>query len=116
MADSLRSDGKSVKVTVLAVTEKGSPVYADGFHGMALASASSGEEVAIEIAAREHEIVVGAGLSVSKGDILYIHDDGDGTVTIDKTDTSGTKFMKATTDKGSNNEVWGILLPQDTSL
>lgn len=109
MAETLRSDGKAVEVTLTAPTEKGVQVYLDGFFGITMQAGSSGEDVAIEIAQREHELEVGSGITAAKGDILYI--DADGAITNDNTDVP---FMKVTVAKDANNYVWGILLPQKT--
>jgi hypothetical protein len=111
MADSLRSDGKAVNVTYSRATPKakGNPELLDEFHGILMQSASSGDEVALEIAQREHEITVGAGITAAKGDILYI--DTDGAITNTNSDRP---FMKVTVAKDASNIVWGIILPQKT--
>lgn len=108
MAETLRSDGKAVDVLVDREVEKGDPGYFEGFKGIVMDNAESGEKVALEIALREHEIVVGSGITAAKGDILYIHEDG----TVDATAADGVEFMKVTLAKDSNNVVWGVLLPQ----
>lgn len=112
MADTLRSDGKTVRVTPQAAYTKGDTLYVDDFAGIALASGSSGEEVALEIAQREHEIIVESGTTAEVGDILYIHADG----TVDSTSGSGVAFMKVTVAKDANDVVWGILLPQGAPI
>ena len=58
MAETLRSDGKAVDVTVNATITKGDAVSQDGFQGIAMQDAVSGETIALEIAQREHEIVL----------------------------------------------------------
>ncbi len=113
MAESLRSDGKSVKVTAPdAGATKGLPYYLDGFHGIALGSASSGEELALEITNREFEIEVGSGVTAAKGDVLYIHADH----SVDATSASGVAFCKVTVAKDANNIIWAILLPQGAEI
>jgi predicted RecA/RadA family phage recombinase len=107
MADTLRSDGKAVEVTLLSTVSKGELVYLDDFFGITMQAGSSGDIVAIEIAQREHELEVGAGITAAKGDVLYV--DGEGEITNDSGDTA---FMKVTKAKDANNYVWGILLPQ----
>jgi hypothetical protein len=72
-----------------------------------MADGSSGDTIAIEIALREHEIEVGAGITAAKGDILYIDTSGDIT-----NDSGDTPFMKVTSAKDANNIVWGVLLAQ----
>ena len=109
MAETLRSDGKAVEVTYLGSTPvaKGTPINQDGFHGITMAAASSGDVVAIEIAQREHELTVPAEVTAAKGDILYLSVDNE----ISNTNTNRA-FLKVTVAKDSNNVVWGILLPQ----
>lgn len=108
MADSFRSDGKAVDVVVAAAVTKGSPVVAEGWHGVAMADAASGETVALEVAAREHEFTVGGGVTAAKGDILYLTSAGAFT----NTSSGNRPFIKVTVAKDANNVVWGILLPQ----
>jgi predicted RecA/RadA family phage recombinase len=107
MAETFRSDGNAVDVIVPKLVNKGDPVYAEGFHGIAMASASSGNTVSLEIQQREHELVVGGGVSAAKGAVLYLSTAGVITNT-----TSDKPFLKVTLAKDSNNVVWGILLPQ----
>lgn len=108
MAETFRSDGKAVEVTLEngAVT-KGDVVLEQGFHGIAMADAASGEDVALEIALREHEVNVG-GVTANKGDTLYLASDGSITTT-----TTDRPFLKVTQEKDANNYVWGVLLPQE---
>jgi predicted RecA/RadA family phage recombinase len=108
MAETLRSDGKAVDVTLLSTVEKGSVVYLEGFFGITMASGSSGDTVAIEVAQREHEIAVPEGVTAAKGDVLYITNAG----VITNTSAGNKAFLKVTQAKDSNNYVWGILLPQ----
>jgi predicted RecA/RadA family phage recombinase len=107
MAETLRSDGKAVDVTVLSTVTKGDVVLADGFAGIAMQDAVSGEEIAIEIATREHEINVGS-VAAAKGDVLYLTSGGALTATVG----SNKPFCKVTVAKDSNNIVWAVLLPQ----
>ncbi len=72
-----------------------------------MADAEIGEEVALEIALREHEIAVGA-VSASKGDILYITSGG----VITATATGNFPLCKVTVAKDANDLVWAVLLPQ----
>lgn len=107
MAETLRSDGKAVDVTVDAAVEKGDVVLAQGFHGIAMGDAASGEEVALEIALREHEINVGS-VTAAKGATLYLTPAG----AITATASTNRPFLKVTVAKDANNYVWGVLLPQ----
>lgn len=115
MAETFRSDGKAVEIFyngsnagVVGPIPKGTPVFQDGFFGITMAAASSGETVAIEIALREHELLVDGGVTAAKGDILYITSTGAITDTV----SSNKPFMKVTIAKDANNYVWGVLLPQ----
>jgi hypothetical protein len=107
MPDTLRSDGKAVEVTLLSTKAKGQVVLLDGFFGITMQAGSSGDTVAIEIASREHEILVPSGVTAAKGDVLYLSSAGVVTNTI-----SDTPFLKVTKAKDANYYVWGILLPQ----
>lgn len=107
MASTLRSDGKAVDVTVAGTITKGDVVLAEGFFGIAMQDAVSGEEIAIEIALREHELNVGS-IAAAKGAILYLT--GAGVITATK--STNTPFLKVTQAKDANNFVWGVLLPQ----
>ena len=104
---SLRSDGKAIEVTVSYDCDKDDPVYAEGFHGIAMEDASSGDTIAIEIAQRVHEITVDAGVTATKGTILYIASDQ--SITNTNTDKP---FGMVVSAKDANNVCWVILLPQ----
>lgn len=108
MAETLRSDGKAVDVVADKSVTKGDPVLLEGFHGIAMSDASSGDTLAIEIALREHEINVGASVTAAKGDVLYLASDG----SITNTSTGNRAFAKVTLAKDANNYVWAVLLPQ----
>lgn len=112
MADAFRSDGKAVDVLVTSAVTKGDVGYVNGFAGIFMADAESGETVALDISQREIEITVAGGVSAAKGAILYIHADG----TVDDQSASGTAFLKVTVAKDTNNVVWGIMLPQGAAL
>lgn len=107
MAETLRSDGKAVDVTLNKTVSKGDVVLQEGFFGITMQAGSSGDTVALEIAQREHEIQVPANVTAGKGDVLYL--DASGTIT---NSSSDTPFLKVTEAKDANNYVWGILLPQ----
>lgn len=107
MAETLRGDGKAVNVTTNGEYTKGQPAYLQGFHGIVMANAASGETVALEIALREHEINLG-GVAGAKGAIIYITSAG----ALTATEGSNIPFMKITRAKDSNNIAWGVLLPQ----
>lgn len=111
MADTLRSDGKAVDVVVSATVTKGVPIVAEGWHGIPMADAVSGETVALEVATREHELTVDSSVVAAKGDILYLTSAG----VIDDSSSGNRPFLKVTVAKDANNVVWGILLPQVTA-
>lgn len=105
---SLYSDGKAVDVVADKAIEKDKLVVVQGFHGIAMANASSGDEVALEIALREHTAVVPAGLAVAKGALLYLTSAG-----VFSTTASGNRLVgKATSAKDANNVITFVLLPQ----
>lgn len=108
MAETFRSDGKAVEITLLSVKQKGSVVVLDGFFGITMQSGSSGDTVAIEIAQREHEIAIPADVVAAKGAVLYLTAAG----VINASPSGNKAFLKVTRAKDSNNYVWGILLPQ----
>lgn len=108
MAETLRSDGKAVEIELIAATEKGAVVHLDGFFGITMAAGSSGDTVAIEVAQREHEIVIPTDVVAAKGDVLYITDGG----VIDDSASGNKAFLKVTVAKDANDVVWGIILPQ----
>jgi len=108
--ETLRSDGKAVDVVVAKAIVKGDVVVAEGFFGIAMNDAASGDTIAIEVAQREHELVVGSGITAAKGAILYVS--AAGVITNTNSDKA---FLKVTVAKDSNNYVWGILLPQLTA-
>lgn len=108
MAETLRSDGKAVDVTVTGTVTKGDVVLAEGFAGIAMQDAVSGETIALEIATREHEINLGAGVSGAKGAVIYLTSAGALTNTVG----SNKPFCKVTVAKDSNNICWAVLLPQ----
>ena len=106
--ESFRSDGKSVDVVVATDVQKGDPVVAEGWHGIALGNAASGEAVAIEVAEREHLLNVGA-VAAAKGAILYLTPAG----ALAATSASGANraAFKVTKAKDANNVCWAKILP-----
>jgi hypothetical protein len=115
----LESDGKAVNVTLsYDGIAKDDVVYAEGWLGIAAGAGDSGDEIALTIDRREYQFTVPAGLSVSKGDTVYITlaSIGSGHVPADaaySTSSGAGKvaLFKATAAKDSNNMVTGILLP-----
>lgn len=118
----LESDGKAVDVQLeYTVPGQGEPVLVDGWLGLAMESANSGDYTALSIDQREYQFELPSGLSVSKGDTVYV-------TSADVTEhvipdsaystTSGAgkvALLKATADEvsyGDNVMVTGILLPE----
>ncbi|RMH11471.1 MAG: hypothetical protein D6698_16355 [Gammaproteobacteria bacterium] len=118
-ADShFESDGQSVTVSLLHMVAAKQVAFVDGWLGVTAAAGESGDQIALDIAQCERQFTVPAGLSVSKGDIVYItvadvtgHTPND---TAYSTSAGAGKiaFFKATSNKDTtNNVVTGIVLP-----
>jgi len=112
----LESDGKSVNVDLGYAVVKGAVVYADGWLGLAGGDGASGDTVAVIVDDREYQFTVPAGLSVSKGEIVYItvptvtgHYPDDEAYTT-SAGSNKIAFFRATADKDGNNIVTGIML------
>ena len=117
------SDGKAVNVTLDAGdVVKGAVIYADGWLGIAGEDADSGETLALIADNREYQFEVPSGLTVSKGDIVYItvatvtgHYPDDEAYTT-SAGAGKIAFFKATADKDANNIVTGIMLAHNALL
>jgi hypothetical protein len=115
-------DGKAVNVDLLYTVAKGAVIYADVWLGLAGSDGESGDTIALVADDREYQFTVPAGLSVSKGDIVYItvatvtghypDDEAYGT----SAGAGKIAFFKATADKDSNNIVTGIMLAHNALL
>jgi hypothetical protein len=116
------SDGKAVNVDLLYTVAKGAVIYVDGWLGISGGDGASGEQVALIADDREYQFEVPTGLTVEKGNIVYItvatvtghypDDEAYGT-------TAGVgkiAFFKATADKDANDIVTGILLAHNALL
>jgi hypothetical protein len=109
-------DGKAVDCALTAAVVKGAVMYAQGWLGIAGGDGASGDTVACIVDDREYQFKVPAGLSVSKGMIVYItvatttgHYPDDEAYT---TSAGAGKwaFFKATADKDGNNIVTGVMI------
>lgn len=118
----LESDGKAVNVSLTAAVIAGAVTYAEGWLGVAGGDGASGDTIALAVDDREYQFKVPAGLSVSKGMIVYItvatttgHYPDDEAYT---TSSGAGKwaFFKATAAKDSNNIVTGIMIAHNTLL
>jgi len=110
------SDGKSVTVDLTSTVPKDQIAYVSGFLGIALQSGDSGDSIALNVDHREYQFVVPSGLSVSKGDIVYIDTADltghlpDDTAWSTSAGSGKIRLCKATSAKDANNIVTGILL------
>lgn len=110
------SDGKSVTVSLTSTVPKDQIAYINGFLGIAMQSGDSGDSVVLNIDHREYQFVVPSGLSVSKGDIVYIDTADltghlpDDTAWATSAGSGLIRLFKATSAKDANNIVTGILL------
>lgn len=117
------SDGKAVNVTLNAGdVVKGAVIYVDGWLGIAGEDADSGETLALIADDREYQFEVPTGLSVSKGDIVYItvatvtgHYPDDEAYTT-SAGAGKIAFFKATADKDDNDIVTGVMLAHNALL
>jgi predicted RecA/RadA family phage recombinase len=116
------SDGKAVNVALTADVAKGSVIYADKWLGLAGEDGESGDTIALIADDREYQFEVPSGLTVAKGDIVYItvatvtghypDDEAYGT----SAGAGKIAFFKATAAKDTNNIVPGIMLAHNTLL
>lgn len=116
------SDGKAVNCLATSAVAKGSLVYIESWLGIAGSTAASGESVAVIVDDREYQFSVPSGLSVSKGNIVYItvatvtgHYPDDEAYTT-SAGAGKIALFKATADKSSNNIVTGIMLAHNALL
>lgn len=107
MAETFRQDGKAVDVVVTAAVEKGDPVVAQGFFGIAMGTVASGETVALEVAQRVHALNLGS-VAGAKGASIYITSAG----VLTATSSGNTLFGKVVRAKDSNNVAWIRLAAQ----
>ena len=112
----LESDGKAVNVALTATVTKGQPIVAQGWLGLAAADGVSGDTIALVADDREYQFLVPSGLSVAKGDIVYItvatvtgHYPDDEAYTT-SAGAGKVAFFKATAAKDGNNIVTGVML------
>lgn len=118
----LESDGNAVHVALSATVAKGAVVYAEGHLGVAGGDGVSGDTIALVCDNRQYNFKVPAGLTVTKGMIVYItvatttgnYPDDEAYTT-----SSGAgkwAFFKANADKDSNNYVTGTMIARGTLL
>lgn len=111
-----RSDGKAVDVSLLYTVAKNAVIYVEGWLGIAGDDGDSGDTIALIADNREYNFQVPAGLTVNKGDTVYItpatstgHYPNDEAYTT--TGVAGNwAFFKATRAKDANNIVSGRMI------
>ena len=115
----LESDGKAVDVDLSYTVGKDQVAVVEGWLGVAMGSGDSGDTIALGVDDREYQFTVPSGLSVSKGDIVFIEvADLTGHVPDDtaySTSAGAGKvaFFKATADKDANDVVTGVMLAKN---
>lgn len=116
------SDGKAVNCALTAAVVKGAVMYAEGWLGIAGGDGASGDTVACIVDEREYQFKVPAGLTVTKGLIVYItvatttgHYPDDEAYTT-SAGAGKIAFFKATADKDSNNIVTGVMIAKASLL
>jgi len=102
-----RSDGKAIDLVVPSTRtwEAGDPVYAQGWHGFAIAAGEAGDIVAAEIEQSVWEAELPSGVTGAKGDLIYISTDGANTLS----GTAGAgvvAFARVVLAKDANNVAW----------
>lgn len=116
------SDGKAVNVDLLYTVAKGAVIVAEGWLGLAGSNGDSGDTIALVADDREYQFKVPAGLTVNKGDIVYVtvatvtghypDDEAYGT----SAGAGKRAFFKATAAKDSNNIVTGTMIAHNALL
>lgn len=111
------SDGLSVTVQLTYPVESHAVVYAQGWLGVSSRSANSGEYTALRVGGNCYQFVVPSGLTVNKGDTVFIDAAQLGSSHMPPDAAYGTSagagkvpLFKATAAKDANNVVTGILL------
>lgn len=109
-------DGKAVNVDLLYTVTKGQVAVVDGWLGITGEAADSGGTIALIADNREYQFEVPSGLSVSKGDIVYLEladvtgHTPDSTAYATSASAGAVAFFRATADKDDNDIVTGIML------
>lgn len=115
----LDNDGRSVEVDLLYTVGANQVAYVDGWLGVTQRSGDSGDSVALAIDRRAYQFTVPSGLSVSKGDVVYVdpaqltsHVPDEAGYTTTAADGLVALF-KAVEDKDDNDVVVGVLMGVD---
>lgn len=115
------SDGLAITVTLSYATDENQVAYVQQWLGITAQSGASGDSVALVSDRREYQFTVPSGLTVNKGDIVYIdtahatlsssHVPGDAAYST-SAGSNKVALFKATMDKDADDTVTGILLSQ----
>lgn len=104
------SDGKSVRVKSTGAVAEGNFYLIDGFFGMAIQSATTGQEVVLNIEQAEFETdQIDKTQTFAVGTSIYWNDTKK---QFTETDTGNRKVGRVSATKDSNNVIWFILGPQ----
>lgn len=109
------SDGNAVQVDLLYTVTANEVAIVDGWMGITQASGDSGDSINLSVDSFEVQLQVPSGLSVSKGDVIYIEVADvtghipDDTAYSTSAGSGKAAFAKATRDKDANNIVRCIL-------
>lgn len=112
----LESDGKSVTVTLSYSVDIHELVVVEGWVGIASENGDSGEQIALQADDREYQFTVPAGLSVAKGQIVFLEvadltgHKPDDTAYTTTAGAGKVALFKATMAKDTDNMVTGIML------
>lgn len=100
-----RTEGKAIDLVVPSgqTWTAGKPVFAQGWHGIALGAGAQGEAVAVEIEPSVHEVDLGASITGAKGDIIYINPS---TGALTSTAAAMRAFGKVVLAKDSTNKAY----------
>jgi hypothetical protein len=113
------SDAKGVQIRILnaVALEANQVVYVEGWLGITGQSGNSGDYIALRIDQREYQFTVPSGLTVNKGDTVYVdtaqvtnHIPADAAYST-SAGAGKIAFFKATKAKDANNVVLGKMLP-----
>lgn len=104
------SDGKSVRVKASGAVEEGKFYLVEGFFGMAVQSATAGQDVILNIEQAEFEADQIEKTQAFKVGTAIYWDDTKKQLT--ETETGNRKAGRVTAAKDSNNVIWFILGPQ----
>lgn len=68
----LESDGRAVDVTLTHAIDSQRVAVVEGWLGIAAQKGASGDQIALTVDQREYQWEIPTGLSVAKGDVVYV--------------------------------------------